>query len=139
MPQADRNGKQIELVDSAHQLVDTQTYLHSREQAALQGEVYNPLVGFTLVGNSENGRKYPYDPFYGSFSPRVAAAWNPNYSDGFIGKMFGGNKTVIRGGYSRVYGRLNGVDLVLVPLLGTGLIQPVQCRQNFMRVWAAAR
>ena len=25
------------------------------------------------------------------------------------------------------YGRLNGVDLVLVPLLGTGLIQPVQC------------
>ena len=35
--------------------------------------------------------------------------------------------TVIRGGYGRVYGRLNGVDLVLVPLLGTGLIQPVQC------------
>ena len=34
--------------------------------------------------------------------------------------------TVIRGGYSRQYGRLNGVDLVLVPLLGTGLIQPVQ-------------
>src|SRR4030095_827705 len=31
-----------------------------------------------------------------------------------------------------VYGRLNGVDLVLVPLLGTGLIQAVQCRQNFM-------
>jgi len=45
--------------------------------------------------------------------------------------MFGGNKSVIRGGYSRVYGRLNGVDLVLVPLLGTGLIQPVQCRQAF--------
>ena len=46
--------------------------------------------------------------------------------------MFGGNKSVIRGGYSRVYGRLNGVDLVLVPLLGTGLIQAVQCRQNLM-------
>ena len=26
-----------------------------------------------------------------------------------------------------LYGRLNGVDLVLVPLLGTGLIQAVQC------------
>src|SRR5262249_37943664 len=45
--------------------------------------------------------------------------------------------TVIRGGYSRVYGRLNGVDLVLVPLLGTGLIQAVQCRQNFMPVGGA--
>jgi len=52
--------------------------------------------------------------------------------------MFGGNKTVIRGGYSRVYGRLNGVDLVLVPLLGTGLIQAVKCRQNFMPVGGAA-
>ena len=41
--------------------------------------------------------------------------------------MFGQGKTVIRGGYSRIFGRLNGVDLVLVPLLGTGLIQPVQC------------
>jgi len=48
--------------------------------------------------------------------------------DGFIGrKIFGGKSTVIRGGYGRIYGRLNGVDLVLVPLLGTGLIQPVQC------------
>ena len=37
---------------------------------------------------------------------------------------------MIRGGYGRQYGRLNGVDLVLVPLLGTGLIQPVQCFDN---------
>ena len=44
-----------------------------------------------------------------------------------MGKVFGHDNTVIRGGYSRIYGRLNGVDLVLVPLLGTGLIQPVQC------------
>ena len=36
----------------------------------------------------------------------------------------------MRGGYGRIYGRLNGVDLVLVPLLGTGLIQAVQCKQN---------
>ena len=44
-----------------------------------------------------------------------------------MGKLFGHDNTVIRGGYGRIYGRLNGVDLVLVPLLGTGLIQPVQC------------
>ena len=117
MPPVEKNGAQVELVNTSNQLIDTQSYLHSREQAALQGQVFNPIVGFNLVGNTENGRKYPYNPFYGSFSPRIAAAWNPSFS----------KDTVIRGGYGRIYGRLNGVDLVLVPLLGTGLIQPVQC------------
>jgi Carboxypeptidase regulatory-like domain len=134
MPPTEKNGKQIELVDASGQQLDLETYLKQRESAALQGQVYNPEVGFALVGNTGSGQKYPYDPFYGSFSPRVAAAWNPNYSDGILGKVFGGNKSVVRGGYSRVYGRLNGVDLVLVPLLGTGLIQAVQCRNNFMPI-----
>jgi hypothetical protein len=134
MPPTEAQGKQIELVDSSGQQLDTMAYIKQREAAALQGQVYNPTVGFALVGNTGSGQKYPYDPYYGSFSPRVAAAWNPNVTDGFMGKLFGGNKTVVRGGYSRVYGRLNGVDLVLVPLLGTGLIQAVQCRQNFMPV-----
>jgi len=132
MPPTEANGKQIELVDSSGQQLDLQSYIHQREFAALNGQVYNPTVGFALVGNTGNGQKYPYNPFYGSFSPRVAAAWNPTITDGFLGKVFGGNKTVIRGGYSRVYGRLNGVDLVLVPLLGTGLIQAVTCTNNNM-------
>jgi len=133
MPPVEAQGKQIELVDQANQLLGVQTYLHTREQAALQGQVYNPVVGFNLVGNSANGLKYPYNPFYGSFSPRFAAAWNPHFdSDSTMGKIFGSQDTVIRGGYGRVYGRLNGVDLVLVPLLGTGLIQPVQCFDPLM-------
>src|SRR5207253_1953767 len=132
MPPVEKFGKQIELVDQSGQQLDVLSYLKQRESAALQGQVYNPQVGFALVGNTGAGQKYPYDPFYGSFSPRVAAAWNPNIREGFLGKAFGGNKSVIRGGYSRVYGRLNGVDLVLVPLLGTGLIQAVQCTQNLM-------
>jgi len=132
MPPTEKNGKQIVLVNDSGQQLNLNAYLNQRETAALQGQVYNPAVGFELVGNAGAGQKYPYNPFYGSFSPRVAVAWNPNYSDGFLGKVFGGNKTVIRGGYSRVYGRLNGVDLVLVPLLGTGLIQAVDCRTNNM-------
>jgi hypothetical protein len=132
MPPTEALGKQIELVDSSGQQLQTSAYLKQREMAALNGQVYNPEIGFALVGNTGPGQKYPYNPFYGSFSPRVAAAWNPNFSDGWMGKAFGVNKTVIRGGYSRVYGRLNGVDLVLVPLLGTGLIQAVQCRNNAM-------
>ena len=61
----------------AGQPVDTMAYLKQRENAALQGQVYNPTVGFALVGNTGAGQKYPYDPFYGGFSPRVALAWNP--------------------------------------------------------------
>jgi Carboxypeptidase regulatory-like domain len=132
MPPTEKNGKQIGLVDAGGQQLDLQSYLNQRESAALQGQVYNPQVGFALVGNTGAGQKYPYLPFYGSFSPRFAAAWNPNFHDGILGKAFGGNKSVLRGGYSRVYGRLNGVDLVLVPLLGTGLIQAVQCRNVMM-------
>jgi hypothetical protein len=132
MPPTEAKGKQVELVDSSGQQLDVQAYLKQREAAALQGQVYNPQVGFALVGNTGSGQKYPYDPFYGSFSPRVAIAWSPNFDSGFLGQSMGHGKTVIRGGYSRIYGRLNGVDLVLVPLLGTGLIQAVQCGNNNM-------
>src|SRR5260370_6866233 len=41
--------------------------------------------------------------------------------------MFGEVQTVLRGGYGRTWGRINGVNQVLVPLLGPGLLQPVTC------------
>ena len=71
--------------------------------------------------------KYPMNTFYGAFSPRVSAAWNPKFDSGILGKLFGNGKTVLRGGYGRIWGRLNGVNLVLVPLLGIGPLQPVTC------------
>jgi hypothetical protein len=128
MPPYELNGKQVTLTDSNGQMINTQDYLAQREKAALAGQSYDPTLGFALVGNVGKGLKYPYNPFYGEFSPRVAFAWNPHYGDGILGKLFGNGKTVLRGGYSRIYGRLNGVDLVLVPLLGVGLLQPVTCQ-----------
>jgi Carboxypeptidase regulatory-like domain len=130
MPPVEKTGKQVALVDSNAVPIKTADYLAARKAAALAGQVYNPEVGFALVGNVANGGlKYPYNPFYASFSPRVAAAWNPHFlNDSFMGRIFGEDATVIRGGYGRVYGRLNGVGLVLTPLLGPGLIQAVQCR-----------
>src|SRR5260370_11551678 len=89
----------------------------------LQGNAFNRNRGFETVKTL--GMKYPYNPYYGGISPRVAAAWSPNFDSGILGAIFGHNQTVIRGGYNRIYGRLNGVDLVLVPLLGTGLGQAV--------------
>jgi hypothetical protein len=127
-PPTEKNGKQIELVDQTGTPISLSSYLSQRESAALNGQVYNPIVGFTGIETVSNAsHKYPYNPFYGGVSPRASFAWNPSYTDGILGKLLGNNQTVIRGGYGRIYGRLNGVDLVLIPLLGTGLGQAVNC------------
>ncbi|HTX35348.1 MAG TPA: carboxypeptidase-like regulatory domain-containing protein [Bryobacteraceae bacterium] len=127
MPPYELQGKQVALVDSNGQPITASNFLAQRESAALQGNVYTPEIGYQLVRGIGTGLKYPYDPYYGEFSPRINFAWNPHASSGLLGKMFGNGKTVIRGGYSRIFGRLNGVDLVLVPLLGPGLLQGVTC------------
>jgi len=127
MPPYEINGKQIDLTDASGQQLSAANYLQSKKSAALQGINYNPQIGYALVGNIGAGLKYPYNPFYGEFSPKVALAWNPSFNDGILGKLVGQGKTVIRGGYGRVYGRLNGVDQVLVPLLGPGFLQGVAC------------
>ena len=129
MPPYELSGKQVMVVDDKNQPVNTANYLAARQAAALAGNPasYNPVLGFATVGNVAGNRKYPYDPFYKEFSPRAALAWQPHFNDGVLGALLGNGKTVLRGGYARIYGRLNGVNLVLAPLLGVGLIQAVTC------------
>ncbi len=131
MPPVEENGKQAMVVDQADNPVTVQGFIGQRRAAALQGSVFNPEIGFALVHNVAGDRKYPYNPYYGEFSPRVAVAWNPKFdTDSFASKLFGTNETVIRGGYGRSYGRQNGVTQVLLPLLGLGLEQPIGCSTN---------
>jgi len=125
MPPYETNGLQTMAVDQSGTPITAENYLRNRQTSALNGQVFLPQLGYELVGNA--GRKYPYNPFYGGFSPHVAAAWNPRFTNGVLGKVFGQGHTVIRGGWSRIFGRLNGVDLVLVPLLGSGPLQPITC------------
>jgi len=128
MPPVEQNGKQVELVDSSGHPINFTNYFATKASMALQGQVYNPIVGFSTIANvSGASHKYPFNPFYGGLSPRAAVAWNPKFANGILGKMFGDGKTVIRGGYGQIYSRLNGVGLVLIPLLGVGLGQPVSC------------
>jgi hypothetical protein len=128
MPPYELNGKQVLMVDQAGLPINIKSYMNQRSAAALQGQVFEPTLGFATLPNSNGGLdKYPYKPFYGGFSPHASLAWNPKFAGGMMGKIFGNGQTVIRGGYGRIYGRLNGVDLLLVPLLGPGLLQAVSC------------
>ena len=43
-------------------------------------------------------RPSPYSADLKEPSPNFGFAWNPDFSDGALGKLFGGSKTVIRGG-----------------------------------------
>ena len=125
-PPVEKFGNQVELVYAdGSGLVHTADYLAKRKAAALAGQVYNPTLAFQTTNSL--GIKYPYTPFRKGFSPRISVAWNPSYKSGLLGKLMGDGKTVIRGGYGRIYGRLNGVNQVLVPLLGPGVLQAVSC------------
>jgi hypothetical protein len=123
MPPSSGTGNQ--LVYSNGTPVGAASYLAQRESAALAGQSYDPILGFETLGASH--RNYLFNPFYGGVSPRVALAWNPKFTSGLLGDVFGDGKTVIRGGYSRIYGRLNGIRTAFTPLLGAGSQQAVQC------------
>ena len=128
MPPQERNGNQVMFTDVSGNALRVQDYLTARKAAAAMGQIYNPEIGFALIRNVAGGRKYPYDPFYSAVSPRVSASWNPKFTNPFLVKMFGDGATVIRGGYGRLYGRINGDAQVLNPLLSPGLILATQCK-----------
>jgi hypothetical protein len=75
MPPYEINGNQPMIVDGSGNAFTAEDFLAKRKSSALAGQVYNPTIGFATVRNVGGGRKYPYDAFYGGFSPRVAAAW----------------------------------------------------------------
>jgi hypothetical protein len=127
MPPYEINGVQDIAVDASGNQINTQAYLQNTVNMALQGQVYNPVIGFEPIGAVGGHPKYPFNPYYGGFSPRVALAWNPKFQSGILGRITGNGKTVVRGGFSRLYDRNNGVDLVLVPLLGYGFGQTIRC------------
>ena len=96
---------------------------------ALKGEVYNPNIGFSTIGNVY-GRE-PQVSVQSVLRRRKPACCGCLESEvcrrTSWAKLMGDGKTVIRAGYGQIYSRLNGVGLVLIPLLGVGLGQPNFC------------
>jgi hypothetical protein len=106
-----------------------ENYIEPRRQAALRGEIYNPQIGFqpvNLLGRSSGGELFQTD--WNNFAPRVAAAWSPSFKGGILDKLFGEQKTVLRGGFAILYDRINTSESVILPSLGAGFSQTLNLR-----------
>ena len=126
LPPYESSGEQTMVVDDATgKVIDFDQYIKTRETQALAGNLFNPQLDYVPI--KQTGRKYPYDPDWTNFSPRVSFAWNPSYSSGLLGDLLGNRKSVLRGGYSRVFDRINGVGIVMIPALGVGFGNNLRC------------
>src|SRR5205085_7815984 len=94
---------------------------NAKEQAALNGQAFNPTIGYLPIAKS--GRNNIYNPDYGDVGPRASLAWSPSYSGGYLGHVFGPSKTVLRAGFGIYYDRINNVQSVEIPQLGVGFAQ----------------
>jgi hypothetical protein len=89
------------------------TWFNNRGTGMEQGIPSNtaPLITYNWAGPA-NGKPGFYNWDTHNFGPRLAFAWSPAYSDGWLGKIFGGpSKSSIRGGFGIVYDRV-GESLV---------------------------
>lgn len=104
-------------------LVTPWEYLEQKRQAALQGRIFNPEIGYVPIRML--GRDKTVDTAWGNVGPRIALAWNPSFREGIWSRLFGDRRTVLRGGYSLMYDRLNLVQLVSIPMLAAGFGQTI--------------
>jgi Carboxypeptidase regulatory-like domain len=89
---------------------DFQSLLATRMQnaaAGISGNTAEPFISYFPIGQGNNAPG-PYAPDRNNFAPRFNIAWNPSSQNGFLGKVLGDRKTVIRAGGSVVYDRVSG-------------------------------
>lgn len=137
-PPHEAHNEQTFIVDTTNnnQILTAQGYINSKEQAALAGKAFNPTIGYLPIAKS--GRSNIYSPDYGDFGPRASLAWNPSYSSGLGGRLFGSGKTVLRAGFGIYYDRINNVQSVEIPQLGVGFAQTLVLKSPLCSVNAGS-
>ena len=81
---------------------DVYKWFLTREQNAVNGigNQASPLLSWAAAGKANNMPSW-YHPNYLNFSPRIAIAWSPGYSEGILSKLFGGpGNSSVRAGFS---------------------------------------
>ncbi len=126
------NGKQVmEIYTASGQpLQNLLAYFQQRNAALTSGQFF--ASGATTATDNTfafapirhiPGRSSSADTHWNNLGPRVAVAWQVPFRN----KVFGDKQTVIRGGYSILWSRTNGVTEALIPLLGDGLASAQFC------------
>jgi hypothetical protein len=67
--------------------------------------LFNPCPTPTCANYNPNdlnyiGRSHAYAPWNVSPQPNIGVAWSPQFTEGILGRLTGGGKTVLRAGYS---------------------------------------
>jgi hypothetical protein len=121
-PPTEAHGQQtFEINDSNGQILTAAGYIQQKDQAAANGQIFNPTIGYLPIKDS--GRSAIWNTDYGDVAPRASIAWSPSYHDGMRGRLFGASKTVVRAGFGIYYDRINNVQSVEIPQLGVGFAQ----------------
>ncbi len=121
-PPTEAHGQQtFEINNSTGQILTAAGYIQAKQQAAANGQVFNPTIGYLPIKDS--GRSHIWNTDYGDIAPRLSVAWSPSYKEGLLGNVLGQGKTVVRAGFGVYYDRINNVQSVEIPQLGVGFAQ----------------
>src|SRR6185295_16440296 len=91
-----------------------------RKEAAIKGQNFAQPLTLVRSGPANNAPPL-YDWDKNNFQPRGAFAWSPSFKSGLLGRLFGENKSVVRGGFSITndyYGQQLAVNFDLNNTLG---------------------
>jgi hypothetical protein len=70
----------------------------------LMASLLNPAGTYQPIGGNAGRKNAYYKTDYNNFAPSLGVAWTPSFGGGIGRFLLGENKTVIRAGYSHVYG-----------------------------------
>lgn len=70
----------------------------------LIASLLDPLGTYQPIGGNAGRKNAYYKTDYNNFAPSLGVAWTPSFGGGIGRFLFGENKTVLRAGYSHVYG-----------------------------------
>ena len=87
MPPYELNGNQPMMVDQQRCNRSLPKTIWLSERAAWRDRSTIRLSAFRRCAMSAQRTEVSLQPFYGGFSPRLAAAWNPKFDDGLLGKI----------------------------------------------------
>jgi hypothetical protein len=116
-------------------------YNASAQQGLIGGSASTvPTVSFGLAGRA-NGKPDFWQPDKADFSPRLGIVWSPDFSSGFLSKIFGSTgKSSIRAGYALTYDHFGAGVVNTFDTSGSfGLSSNVSNPPGFLSVSTAPR